>query len=109
MSENINAIKIAGVRGTRGGVAYGHKNMAGAHNPLKRHAAADIVALDSGHPAFCGRDGDALLDGWLFAARGGAIRSVWRRGDKVVEEGRHRLKDDLVWKFRRAMGRVLQG
>ena len=72
-------------------------------------AAADIVALDSGHPAFCGRDGDALLDGWLFAARGGAIRSVWRRGDKVVEEGRHRLKDDLVWKFRRAMGRVLQG
>ena len=71
-------------------------------------ASADIVALDRCHPAFVGRDGDALLDGWLFAVRAGAIRSVWRRGQKMVDEGRHTHKEDLIARFRRAMSRVLQ-
>ncbi len=71
-------------------------------------ASADMVSLDAGHPAFVQREGDALLDGWLFAARGGAVDCVWRRGRKVVAGGRHLHKADCVEAFARALNRVLR-
>ncbi len=70
-------------------------------------ASADLVSLDAGHPALVAREGDALLDGWLFAARGGAVDGVWRRGRKVVEGGRHARKAEFVQAFARTLARVL--
>jgi formimidoylglutamate deiminase len=55
-------------------------------------AAADIVTLDQAHPSLGGRRGDAILDGWIFATGHDAIDCVWARGVKVVEGGRHRLR-----------------
>ena len=92
----------------RGALAGGAQALGVEQVGLTVGGAADIVALDRCHPAFVGRDGDALLDGWQFAARAGAISSVWRRGQKVVDEGRHLHKHDLLLNFRRAMSRVLQ-
>ena len=92
----------------RGALAGGAQALGVENVGLTVGASADIVALDRCHPAFVGRDGDALLDGWLFAVRAGAIRSVWRRGQKMVDEGRHTHKEDLIARFRRAMSRVLQ-
>ena len=51
--------------------------------------AADIVTLDLDHPAFAGADDATLLDRWIFAARAGAVDTVWRAGVKRVEKGRH--------------------
>ena len=70
-------------------------------------APADLVSLDGHHPAFMGREGDALLDGWIFAARGGGVDGVWRRGRKVVAGGRHVRKDELLAAFRRSLKRIL--
>ncbi|AYO95961.1 MULTISPECIES: formimidoylglutamate deiminase [Xanthomonas] len=52
-------------------------------------AAADLIELDTAHPALLARSDDALLDSWLFAARGTAVRNVWRGGRWVVREGQH--------------------
>ena len=48
-----------------------------------------VVALDTKNPSLASRRGDALIDGWLFAAREGAVDCVWRHGRKVVSEGAH--------------------
>ena len=45
--------------------------------------SADIVVLDDTHPSLVGRDGDALLDAWIFAA-GNVVRDVFAGGSHVV-------------------------
>ena len=60
---------------------------------LQAGAVADIVSLDHNHPSLAGRHGDAVLDGWIFAAGADAVDCVWAGGIKLVEGGRHRLRD----------------
>lgn len=70
-------------------------------------APADIVALDVEHPSLTGQNGDTLIDGWIFAARGGAVDRVWRGGRKVVEAGRHVDRDAIARRYRQSLSRVL--
>ncbi len=74
---------------------------------LEVGASADILSLDTSHPALCGKHGDALLDGWIFAARGGAVDTVWRRGVRVVERGRHVNAEAIGERYRKSLARVL--
>ena len=71
--------------------------------------AADLVELDTAHPSLHGRDGDALLDSWVFAARGGAVRAVWRNGRQWVRDGRHVHRDAVAARYRATLQRVLGG
>jgi formimidoylglutamate deiminase len=89
-----------------GGALY-RAALAGGAQALGVGEAADFVSLDIEHPALAGREGDALLDGWIFAARGGAVDCVWRRGRKVVRRGCHRTRDSLVDRYRAALARIL--
>lgn len=57
---------------------------------------ADIVSLNLDHPAMAHRAGDAIADSFVFAAGRSAIDCVWRHGDKLVSEGRHRARDRVV-------------
>ncbi|MEN5206789.1 formimidoylglutamate deiminase [Stenotrophomonas terrae] len=70
-------------------------------------ACADLLELDREHPALLGRTGDALLDSWLFAARNGALRSVWRNGRALVRDGRHVNRDAITTRYRAALARIL--
>ncbi|MEO8926675.1 MAG: formimidoylglutamate deiminase [Caulobacteraceae bacterium] len=74
---------------------------------LEVGAPADIVCLDANHPSLTGRQGDALLDAWIFAVRGGAVENVWRRGRKVVEAGRHVERDAIAKAYRQVISRLL--
>lgn len=74
---------------------------------LAAGASADLVSLKADHPALIGRAGDALIDGWIFAARDNPVENVWSRGVMQVEDGRHRLRDALFPPFRRAVERIL--
>jgi formimidoylglutamate deiminase len=74
---------------------------------LKAGARADIVALDATHPSLAGRRGDAVLDGWIFAAATGAVDCVWASGNKIVENGRHRLRQTTRETFNAAMRRLV--
>ena len=70
-------------------------------------ARADIVTLDGAHPSLAGRHGDAAIDGWIFAAGGGAIDCVWAGGEKVVEGGRHRLRRAARERFNASVRRLV--
>ncbi len=70
-------------------------------------APLDIISLKADHPTLAGANGDGLLDAWIFAARGGAVDRVWRRGQKVVEGGRHIRREAIVRNYQDAISRVL--
>jgi len=74
---------------------------------LKVGGPADIVSLDTSHPSLTSRTSDALLDGWIFAARGGAVDCVWRYGAKVVNGGRHIARERITNRYRAALAKVL--
>jgi formimidoylglutamate deiminase len=70
-------------------------------------ARADIVSLDAAHPSLAGRRGDAVLDGWIFAAGVDVIDCVWAGGNKVVEGGRHSLRQQARDRFNATVRRLL--
>ncbi|NIK07230.1 formiminoglutamate deiminase [Xanthomonas arboricola] len=70
-----------------------------AHTGIRVGASADLLELDPAHPALLARNDDALLDSWLFAARGGAVRTVWRAGRPVVRDGRHVDRARIATRF----------
>ncbi|WP_022971049.1 formimidoylglutamate deiminase [Xanthomonas maliensis] len=70
-------------------------------------AAADLLALELQHPALAARSGDALLDSWVFAARGGAVRTVWRAGRVVVADGRHVDRERIGARYRATLRSLL--
>lgn len=68
---------------------------------------ADIVTLDPEHPALVGRSGDALLDGWIFAARTPPVDTVRVGGRLLVEGGLHVASEAVAWCFERTMRGLL--
>ena len=68
---------------------------------------ADIVTLKRDHAALAGRSGDALLDGWIFAARDSVVDVVWRAGRQVVAEGRHVAADAIRARYAEVLARLL--
>ncbi|MCC5084113.1 formimidoylglutamate deiminase [Xanthomonas campestris] len=72
-------------------------------------ASADLLELDHTHPALLARTDDALLDSWLFAARAGAVRHVWRAGQWVVRDGRHVARKRVAARFAAVMQTLLHG
>lgn len=70
-------------------------------------ARADIVTLDAAHPSLTGRTRDAVIDGWIFATGTGAIDCVWAGGNKVVESGRHKLRQAARERFSASVRRLV--
>jgi formiminoglutamate deiminase len=73
---------------------------------LRVGAPADLVALDASHPSLAGRNGDGWLDGWIFATAGG-VDTVWRRGSKVVRDGRHIARTRIERAYRTTLDRLM--
>ena len=74
---------------------------------LAAEAPLDLVSLDAAHPALIERREDEILDSWIFAAGRDVIDCVWRAGQKVVSGGRHRQREAIVARYRRAMKALL--
>jgi formimidoylglutamate deiminase len=68
---------------------------------------ADLVVLDRAHPALVARDGDALLDGWIFCGNDTPVRDVMVGGHWVVRDGRHAHEEQARADFARCMRRLL--
>ena len=79
----------------------------GVGTGLQVGVPADLVELDPDHPALIARSGDALLDSWVFAARNGAVRSVWRQGRQLVHQGRHPQREAVAARFAAALRTLL--
>jgi formimidoylglutamate deiminase len=80
---------------------------AGRRLGLVAEAPLDLVSLDADHPALIERRDDEILDSWIFAAGREAIDCVWRAGEKVVRGGRHRRREALLARYRRALQTLL--
>jgi formiminoglutamate deiminase len=91
----------------RAALAGGAQALGTHDGAIAEGASADIVTLNADHPALAGRGGDALLDGWIFAARGGAVDCVWRRGRKIVAGGRHAARDVLAVRYHLTLAAIL--
>jgi formimidoylglutamate deiminase len=81
--------------------------VATTHTGIVPGASADFVSLRVDSPAFAQREGDALLDSWIFANVKNAIDGVWRAGEKVVFDGRHRARAEAERGWREALCRLL--
>jgi formimidoylglutamate deiminase len=68
-------------------------------------AFLDVVSLKTHEPELTQRRQDDILDSWIFS--GGRIDNVWRAGEKVVVNGRHRQRDAIVARYRRALESLL--
>jgi formiminoglutamate deiminase len=69
---------------------------------------ADVVSLDLTSPHFIGREGDRLLDSWIFGGAASCIDRVWRGGVEVVTNGRHRERDAIAARYRRTLEALLR-
>lgn len=67
---------------------------------------ADLVVLDTEHPLLAERDGDEILDSWIFSGNVALVRDVVVGGRHVVKEGRHPKRDEIAARFVRALRRL---
>jgi cytosine/adenosine deaminase-related metal-dependent hydrolase len=70
-------------------------------------SSADILSLNTAHPALAERREDEILDSWIFAAGRAVVDCVWRAGAKVVMNGRHQRRDALLARYRRTLQGLL--
>lgn len=61
---------------------------------------ADLVALDAVHTDLDGREGDTILDSFVFAGDDRMVRDVWSAGRHMVRDGRHVARDDIAAAYR---------
>ncbi len=76
---------------------------AGAIAPGMR---ADLVVLDDAHPLLAGRQGDRLLDAWVFAGNVPLVKDVVVGGRAVIRGGRHPEEEAIAERFRDAVRRL---
>jgi len=79
---------------------------AGAPMGLATGASLDVVTLRNDHPALLERHGDELLDSWIFAGGRELIDCVFRAGERLVTDGRHRDRDALIAGYARALHKL---
>ncbi len=91
----------------RAALRGGAQALGAGDGTLRVGGSADLVSLNAGHPSLASRSGDGLLDGWIFAARAGAIDCAWRHGRKVVHDGRHVARDLIAGRYRETLAKIL--
>lgn len=68
---------------------------------------ADLLVLDSNHPALAARSGDALLDSLIFVNAGAPpVRELWVGGRRVVAEGQHPHQEQAAQAYAATLARL---
>jgi formiminoglutamate deiminase len=63
----------------------------------------DLVSLKVDDPDLAQRQQDEVLDSWIFCGGRHLTDCVWRAGEKVVVSGRHRQRDQIEARYKRAL------
>ncbi len=66
-------------------------------------AWADLMAPDMGHLLLEGRQGDRILDAFVFCGTAGLVADLWSAGRHVVRDGRHIARGPVEARFRRTL------
>jgi formimidoylglutamate deiminase len=75
---------------------------------LAEGSTADFFTLDTDSPALAEREGDALIDSFIFGGGQNAIDGVWRAGHKVVTRGVHHARETIARRYRAALTRLVR-
>jgi formimidoylglutamate deiminase len=67
---------------------------------------ADIVVLDTDHPSLVGREGDDVLDSWVFSEDDTPVRDVFVGGRAVVRDGRHVVQQEIWTSYAELVSRL---
>jgi formimidoylglutamate deiminase len=112
LRERRRALATAG-RSESTGLALWQAAVAGGAQALGRRAGAlaagyraDLLVLDAAAPSLYRREGDALIDSFVFASETTAVRDVMVGGRWVVRERRHAAEHRIAANFRRALDRI---
>lgn len=92
-----------------GAAAGGAKALGRDAGAIATGHLADLVAIDSTHPALCALSEAQLLDGLVFAAPDGLVTDLWSAGRHAVRGGRHVARDRVVPAYRRAVEELVAG
>ena len=64
---------------------------------------ADLFALDGSAPDLIGKDGDMLLDSFIFSGSSNMITNVWSAGRHMVRGGAHINRDDIITNYKKTI------
>ena len=70
-------------------------------------APFDVVTLAAASVDLVGREGDELLDSWIFTGGRGLVDCVWRAGVRLVSGGRHRERAGIERRYGAALRALL--
>lgn len=86
------------------GAAQGGAQAAGRDaGAIVEGALADLVALDMESLHLEGREGDEILDTFVFAGNDALVGEVWSAGRHIVQGGRHVAREAVAARFRAVM------
>jgi len=68
---------------------------------------ADFVVLDLDHPLLIGRQGDELIDSWIFSGNANVVSDVYVGGHQLINGGRHIKQQKINQQFRATMHELL--
>lgn len=87
-----------------GGAALGGAQAASRDSGvIEAGRLADLLALDSAHVDLIGREGDMLLDSFIFAGNKTMVSDVWAAGRHCVKNGRHKKHDSITTRYKQCM------
>ncbi len=90
-----------------GGALSGGAGATGAPvGALEAGRRADLVVLDPEHPVLAGREGDRLLDAWIFSGNRSPVTDVMVGGAWVVRAGRHPRAEEILEGYRATVRRL---
>lgn len=69
-------------------------------------ARADLLVLDGANPFIAAASGDRILDRWLFALGGEAVRDVMVAGKWTIRNGRHDREEEIDRAFQRVLNKL---
>ncbi len=104
---------LAGGAGTSTGANLFKQALSGSAQATGRKAgialgsSADIIVLDPDHPSLAGRQGDQILNAWIFFNGGNPVRDVYVRGRQVIQDGHHRDEEAIAKTFRNKLAKLL--
>lgn len=79
--------------------AWGAQSLAQPVGRIAVGQRADLVELDPEAVALAGHTPQTVMDGWIFGGGQGVVRTVLVAGRRLVEEGRHRRREEFARRF----------
>jgi formimidoylglutamate deiminase len=70
-------------------------------------AERDGIVLDADAPVLAGAQEGDVVDRWIFSGNCNVVRDVDVAGVRLVSEGRHRARDEVAARYRKAMAVLL--